>query len=230
MYKNIVRLFLQANACNQLRPLKLTIIRILESKHGPTYWIIEHADKMVKTIEQETAKNTKQTLPWGRHKTFLKTFSKSHNFVTFIFVLCNRGVDVNVATAWFSLTKGLNYWIMVKQGPKIQFNCYNIKTHTCFPFYRVLLGIISWNRSDKYLERRSVLVHIHGVCGLIPPFSVFISYTNPELNTDKRLIFLFLLCYKDVSVHVASALFSLTKGLNYLNHGKTWTENSVQLL
>ena len=85
----------------------------------------------------------------------------------------------------------------------------------CFPFYRDLLGIISWNRSDKYLERRSVLVHIHGVYGLIPPISVFISYTNRELNADKRLIFLFLLCYKDVSVHVASALFSLTKGLNY---------------
>ena len=62
----------------------------------------------------------------------------------------------------------------------------------CFPFYRDLLGIISWNRSDKYLERRSVLVHIHGVCGLIPPFSVFISYTNPELNTDKRLFFYIL--------------------------------------
>ena len=33
-----------------------------------------------------------------------------------------------------------------------------------------------------------MLVHIHGVCGLIPPFSVFISYTNPELKADKRLI------------------------------------------
>ena len=42
--------------------------------------------------------------------------------------------------------------------------------------------------------------------------------------------FFFLFCDKGVSVHVASALFSLTKGLNYLNHGKTWTENSVQLL
>ena len=52
MYKNILKLFLQANAYNQLFPLKLTIIRILESKHGPTYWIIEHADKMVKTTEQ----------------------------------------------------------------------------------------------------------------------------------------------------------------------------------
>ena len=38
---------------------------------------------------------------------------------------------------------------MVKQGPKIQFNCYNIKTDT----------------------------------------SVFISYTNPKLKADKRLIF-----------------------------------------
>ena len=84
-----------------------------------------------------------------------------------------------------------------------------------FPFYRDLLGIISWNRSDKYLERRSVLVHIHGVCGLTPPFLVFISYTNPELKADKRLIFISLLCDKGVGVHVASALFSLTKGLNY---------------
>ena len=58
----------------------------------------------------------------------------------------------------------------------------------CFPVYRNLLIIISWNRSDKYLERRSVLVH-NGVCGLISPFSVFISYTNPELKADKRLIF-----------------------------------------
>ena len=62
-----------------------------------------------------------------------------------------------------------------------------------FPFYRDLLRdllrIISWNRSDEYRERRSVLVHIHGVCGLTPPFSVFISYTNPELKADKRLIF-----------------------------------------
>ena len=98
---------------------------------------------------------------------------------------------MHVASALFSLTKGLNYWIMVKQGPKIQFNFYNIKTDTCvFHFTcRNLVGIISWNRSEKYLERRSVLVHIHGVCGLIPPFSVFISYTNPELNTDKRLFF-----------------------------------------
>ena len=52
MYKNIVRLFLQANAYNQLSPLKPTIIRILESKHGPTYWIVEQADKMVETTEQ----------------------------------------------------------------------------------------------------------------------------------------------------------------------------------
>ena len=131
MYKNIVRLFLKAIAYKQLSPLKPTIIRILESKHGPTYWIIEHADKMVKTIEQETAKNTKQTLPWGRHKTSVKTFSKSHNFVTFIFLFCDKDVSVHVASALFSLTKGLNYWIMVRQGLKIQFNFYNIKTDTC---------------------------------------------------------------------------------------------------
>ena len=58
-----------------------------------------------------------------------------------------------------------------------------------FPFYRDLLRIMSWNRSDEYRERRPVLVHIHGVCGLTPPFSVFISYTNSELKADKRLFF-----------------------------------------
>ena len=60
--------------------------------------------------------------------------------------------------------------------------------------------------------------------------SRYLSHTNPELNADKRLFFIFLFCDRGVDVHVASALFSLTKGLNYLNHGKTGTENSVQFL
>ena len=35
-----------------------------------------------------------------------------------------------------------------------------------------------------------MLVHIHGACGLTPPLSVIlISYTNPKLKADKRLIF-----------------------------------------
>ena len=64
MYKNIVRLFLQANAYNQLSPLEPTIIRILESKHGPTHWTIEHADKMVKTSEPRNGQKiqSKQSL------------------------------------------------------------------------------------------------------------------------------------------------------------------------
>ena len=70
-----------------------------------------------------------------------------------------------------------------------------------FPFYRDLLRIISWNRSDEYRERRSVLVHIHGVCGLTPPFSVFISYTNPELKADKRLIFTFVRIPKGMQIY-----------------------------
>ena len=52
-----------------------------------TYWIIEHADKMVKTAEQRNQK-TKQLI-WGRLKKFLQTFSKSHNFVTFIIYFFN---------------------------------------------------------------------------------------------------------------------------------------------
>ena len=110
MYKNIVKLFLQANAYNQLSPLKPTIIRILESKHGPTYWIIEHTDKMVKTAEQRNGQKIQSNHSLeDATRTFLKTLSNSHNFVTFIFVLCDRGVDEHVASALFSLTKGLNY-------------------------------------------------------------------------------------------------------------------------
>ena len=43
-----------------------------------------------------------------------------------------------------------------EQGPKIRFNFYNIKTDICvFHFIlKVLLGIISLNKSDKHLERR----------------------------------------------------------------------------
>ena len=165
-------------------------------------------------MNKETAKKYKANTPLRTQQNISQNLVKLSQF---IFLLCDKGVSVHVASVLFSLTKGLNYWIMVKQGPKIQFNFYNIKTDTCVCHFtcRDLVGIISWNKSDKYLERRSVLVHIQGACGLIPPFSVFISYTNRELNADKRLIFLFLLCYKDVSVHVASALFSLTKGLNY---------------
>ena len=69
MYKNTVRLFLQANAYNQLSP--------------------------------------------------------------FIFLFCDKGVSMHVARALFSLTKGLNYSIMVKKEPKLQFNFYDIKTDTC---------------------------------------------------------------------------------------------------
>ena len=36
-------------------------------------------------IQQPSLKKKKKSeLPWGRRKTFLKTLSKSHNFVTFI--------------------------------------------------------------------------------------------------------------------------------------------------
>ena len=38
---------------------------------------------------------------------------------------------MHVASALFSLTKGLNYSIMVKKEPKLQFNFYDIKTDTC---------------------------------------------------------------------------------------------------
>ena len=133
MYKNIGRLFLQANAYNLLFSLKLSIIRILESKHGPTYWIIEHADKMVKTTEQTNGPKIqrKHSLEEATKHFSNSPLSKSHNFVTFIFLFCDKGVSEHVASALFSLTKGLNYWIMVKQGPKIQFNFYNIKTGTC---------------------------------------------------------------------------------------------------
>ena len=133
MYINIVRLFLQANAYNQLSSLKPTIIRILESKHGPTYWIIEHADKMVKKTEQTNGPKiqSKHSLEEATKHFSNSPLSKSHNFVTFIFLFCDKDVSVHVASALFSLTKSLNYWIMVKQGPKLQFNCYNIKTDTC---------------------------------------------------------------------------------------------------
>ena len=85
MYKNIVRLFLKANAYNQLSPLKPTIIRILESKHGPTYWIIEHADKMVKTIEQETAKKYKANTPLRTPQNFSQNVLKISQFCNFYF-------------------------------------------------------------------------------------------------------------------------------------------------
>ena len=43
---------------------------------------------------------------------------------------------MHVTSALFSGTKSLIYSIMVKQGPKIRFNFYNIKTDTCFPSTR----------------------------------------------------------------------------------------------
>ena len=95
----------------------------------PTEPVIEHADKMLKKIN----KKVQSKLPWGHHKAFLKTLSKSHNFVTFIvsFFEFDEGVSVHLASALFSWTEGLNYWFMVKQGPKIPFNFYNNKTDTC---------------------------------------------------------------------------------------------------
>ena len=56
---------------------------MITRKHGPANWIIEHADTMVKTTEQRNQK-IQSKLSWGQHKTFLKTLSKSHNFVTSI--------------------------------------------------------------------------------------------------------------------------------------------------
>ena len=38
--------------------------------------------------------------------------------------------------------------IMLKQGLKIRLNFYNIKSDTCFSFYKDLSGIISRNKSD----------------------------------------------------------------------------------
>ena len=61
---------------------------------------------------------------------------------------------MHVTSALFSGTKSLIYSIMVKQGPKIRFNFYNIKKEKCFPFYKDLSGLISRNKFDKYLERR----------------------------------------------------------------------------
>ena len=58
----------------------LSMNSMITWKHGPTYWIIEHVDKMVKKTEQKMPSN----LPRGRHKTFLNNLSNSHNFVTFI--------------------------------------------------------------------------------------------------------------------------------------------------
>ena len=31
----------------------------------------------------------------------------------------------------------------------------------CFPFCKDLSGMISWNKFDKYLARRYLLIHIH---------------------------------------------------------------------
>ena len=58
-------------------------------------------NRMLKTTEQ---RNQTKKLPSGHHKTFLKTLSKSHNFVTFIVFLLklDQGVSVHVASALFS--------------------------------------------------------------------------------------------------------------------------------
>ena len=66
---------------------------------------MEHAYKMVTTSEQRNPPPPKKSkLPWGRHKTFLKTLSKSHNFVTFVFFfnLMKVRVSVRIASALFS--------------------------------------------------------------------------------------------------------------------------------
>ena len=84
---------------------------------------MQHANRMVKTTEQSRQKNQSE-LPLGRHQTFLKTLSRSHNFVTFIvfllcfvyfiiIIFCFKSmkvcvcVSVQVARALFSWTKDL---------------------------------------------------------------------------------------------------------------------------
>ena len=114
---------------------------------------------------------------------------KSSQFCNFhcFFFFFYESVSVRVAIALFSWTKRLNYWIVVKQAPKIRFNFYNIKIDMCvFIFIKI---------SQEYYHKISQINTANAginpqtsfgstALGLIPLFSVFVSYLWPKPIKD----------------------------------------------
>ena len=64
--------------------LSLSMNSMITWKHRPTYWIIEHANKMVKTTEQRNQKQYKANSLEDALKHFSKPCQNKYNFLTFI--------------------------------------------------------------------------------------------------------------------------------------------------
>ena len=153
-------------------------------KNGPPYRIIEHADKMVKTTAQRKRK-IQSKRPWGHHKKCLKTWSRSHNFVTFL------------------------YWIMVKQGRKfgsifiilrqthvfsILLRSFRNKYHeisqiniSISPYTSVLGIYLLLNTSDLFLKHIRILTT--AICNHTETsFAVLITIIYKEVGFSTQLI------------------------------------------
>ena len=101
----------------------LSIYSIITWKHGPTYWIIQHANKMVKTIEQRNQKKNKA----NSLKDAIILFPRPCQNLTILllslfFFYFMRSVSMHMASALFSWATDLNNWIIVRRGLKIWFH------------------------------------------------------------------------------------------------------------